>query len=97
MTATPSPIPDNVYVLVTAPPNGDYVTLERGHYGSLVRSMQQQLKNQGYYTGDVDGYYGEGTENAVKAFQRAKGLIVDGKAGRATLRVLYEGDFPIGS
>ena len=97
VTATPSPIPDNVYVLVTAPPNGDYVTLERGHYGSLVRSMQQQLKNQGYYTGDVDGYYGEGTENAVKAFQRAKGLIVDGKAGRATLRVLYEGDFPIGS
>ena len=42
----------------------------------------------------VDGYYGEDTVEAVKRFQRDKGLIQDGKAGPATQRYLYEGDFP---
>ena len=31
------------------------------------------------------------------AFQRSNGLKVDGEAGPATLRVLYEGAFPRGS
>ena len=56
--------------------------------------LQQALKNLGYYTGTVDGFYGEGTMSAVKAFQRVKGLNTDGKAGPATQRVLFEGDFP---
>lgn len=102
-SATPKPstnataVPDNVYVLVTPAPDGSYVTLERGHYGSLVRELQQELKNQGYYNGTADGYFGETTEAAVKKLQAAKGLKQDGKAGHATQRVLFEGDFPFGS
>ncbi len=94
---TPTPLPPNTYMRVTAAPNGQYATLRRGYTGSPVTRMQQELKQQGYYTGSVDGVYGEGTENAVKAFQRSNGLNVDGVAGPATLRVLYEGNFPFGS
>jgi peptidoglycan hydrolase-like protein with peptidoglycan-binding domain len=94
---TPTPIPDNIYVLVTPAPNGTYATLRRGNYGTPVREMQNALKNQGYFTGTPDSYYGEATELAVMAFQRSNGLQVDGVAGPATLRVLYEGSFPFGS
>lgn len=51
--------------------------------------MQQQLKKLGYYTGSVDGDFGSGTETAVKEFQEANGLTVDGKAGKNTLNKLY--------
>jgi len=94
---TPTPIPDNIYVLVTVAPNNEYATLRRGMYGTPVQRMQEELKKQNFYTGVTDGYFGEGTENAVKSFQRVNGLFVDGVAGPATLRVLYEGDFPYGS
>lgn len=100
-TATPyrtaTPLPENIYVLVTPNPNGDYVTLRRGMYGDLVKAMQTALKNQGYFTGVPDGYFGDATERAVESFQRTNGLNVDGAAGPATLRVLYEGAFPYGS
>ena len=95
--ATSTPLPPNIYVLVTAAPGNDYATLRRGMYGTPVQQMQEELKKQGFYTGVTDGYFGEGTENAVKAFQRTNGLYVDGAAGPATLRVLFEGDFPFGS
>ncbi|MBQ9264059.1 MAG: peptidoglycan-binding protein [Clostridia bacterium] len=94
---TPTPLPPNTYMRVTAAPNGDYATLRRGYTGSPVTRMQQELKKQGYYTGNVDGVFGEGTENAVKAFQRSNGLNTDGVAGPATLRALFEGNFPFGS
>ena len=94
---SPTPIPDNVYVLVTPAPYGYYPTLRRGMYGTPVQQMQQALRSQGYYTGVADGYYGEGTENAVRSFQRSNGLEVDGVAGPATLRTLLDGAFPFGS
>jgi len=49
-----------------------------------VREYQTDLKTLGYYTGAVDGYPGPKTSDAVMAFQRANGLVVDGKVGPAT-------------
>ena len=46
------------------------------------------LKNQGFYTGAVDGAFGSGTEQAVRAFQQAYGLTVDGKVGSQTLQAM---------
>ena len=66
-----------------------YTTLENGVKGEAVRRLQQRLKNLGYYTGSVDGSFGDGTEAAVMAFQLQNNLTVDGKAGPATQRVLY--------
>jgi len=89
--ATPTP---NAYVRVTARPDGEYFTLEKGMMGEPVKKLQRALRDAGYFDGKVDGYYGEDTVNAVKEFQSDKGLKRDGKAGPATLRYLYEGDYP---
>lgn len=64
-------------------------SLKAGMNGGAVRSLQKELKTLGYYTGSVDGDYGEGTTNAVMAFQRDNGLTVDGIAGKSTLNAIY--------
>jgi len=89
--ATPTP---NGYVRVTPAPGNAYFTLQKGMMGEPVKQLQRALKNAGYYKGTIDGYYGEGTIEAVKKYQTDKGLKPDGKAGPATLRYLYEGDYP---
>lgn len=93
-TATPNP---NPYVRVTKSPNDKYVTLCEGNWGQPVSELQVKLKAAGYFSGEVDGIFGEQTAEAVKKFQRAKGLTVDGIAGYATQQVLFEGDYPEGS
>lgn len=59
-----------------------------GSRGDEVRQIQTVLKNQGYYTGNVDGIYGTITKNAVIAFQKNNGLTADGIAGAKTLKAL---------
>ena len=66
-----------------------YITLEDGSSGEQVKTLQKRLKDLGYYTGNVDGNYGDGTKSAVIAFQQRNNLKADGKAGPATQRVLY--------
>ena len=56
-----------------------------GDSGAAVRAVQKKLKSLGFYTGDVDGDYGNGTKNAVKAFQRANGLTANGVANSKTI------------
>lgn len=51
---------------------------------SQIKSVQQKLKNWGYYVGTVDGIYGTKTKSAVKAFQRKNGLTADGIVGKKT-------------
>jgi len=60
-----------------------------GSKGEAVRIMQQRLKDLGYYTGKVDGDFGQGTYNAVKLFQTQHQLSADGVAGPLTLTKLY--------
>jgi peptidoglycan hydrolase-like protein with peptidoglycan-binding domain len=55
--------------------------------GPDVRQVQQQLKASGFEVG-VDGLYGPATAAAVKSFQRARGLAVDGVVGAATRAAL---------
>ena len=60
-------------------------------YGSRsaeVTQIQQKLKQWGYYTGAVDGIFGQKTYEAVKYFQRKNGLTVDGIAGPKTLAAM---------
>ena len=66
--------------------------LKRGSSGERVTALQQKLKNLGYYTGTVDGDYGDGTVKAVKAFQSRNGLTADGVAGEATLKLIDSGN-----
>ncbi len=52
------------------------------------KAVQQKLKELGYYTGSVDGVYGQGTRSAVIAFQKANGLTADGIVGASTAKAL---------
>ena len=67
--------------------------LKRGMKGDDVRRLQQRLMELGYalHKYGADGEYGSETATAVKAFQRDRGLQVDGIAGEATLAALYAG------
>jgi uncharacterized protein (TIGR02594 family) len=50
--------------------------------------IQKQLQAAGFDPGPLDGIWGAKTRSAVLAFQRAKGLVVDGVVGPMTLRAL---------
>ena len=63
--------------------------LSNGSSGSEVRKLQQSLVDAGYDVGGVDGIYGSNTESAVRKYQQANGLAVDGIAGDETLGSLY--------
>jgi putative chitinase len=56
--------------------------------GDDVISLQKALKNAGFDPGEIDGYFFKATENALKAFQKSNGLLVDGIAGPVTLTAL---------
>ena len=61
--------------------------VRRGSDGQPVRSLQYLLRARGH-TVAVDGAFGAGTDRAVRAFQRSRGLTVDGVVGPATWRAL---------
>ncbi len=60
-------------------------TCSPGDSGSNVKTVQKLLKKLGYYSGSIDGDYGNGTKNAVKAFQKRNGLTANGKVNSKTL------------
>lgn len=59
------------------------LTVRRGDNNEAVKALQSQLNTQGF-TLTVDGDFGPGTQTAVRAFQNAKGLTVDGVVGPNT-------------
>lgn len=66
--------------------------VKRGEKQWLVTAVEAMLMARGYYTGSIEqpGVFGSGLESAVRAFQKANGLSVDGIAGRNTLRKLFK-------
>ena len=62
----------------STPPSGTYLNV--GDSGNYVRWLQACL-NQCGYSCDVDGQFGYGTAEALKGFQRAYSLTVDGGFG----------------
>lgn len=52
--------------------NDNYLKL--GDNGSDISQLQTLLKNSGHLKSAVNGYYGKETEDAVKSFQRQRGL-----------------------
>lgn len=60
--------------------------LMKGDEGAEVKKMQENLIYMGYSCGKAgaDGDFGNGTDSAVRAFQKANKLTVDGKYGVAS-------------
>ncbi len=78
-TPTPGPVDD---VLL-------YRTLRYGNSGDDVAFVQRRLIELGYLASTADGQFGTATLTAVKAFQKANGLTVDGVAGTKTYGVMF--------
>ena len=62
--------------------------LKKGSSGEIVKALQGLLVCNGYAAAYVDGDFGSGTYNAVKAFQKNKKLFADGIAGKGTFSAL---------
>ena len=67
----------------------DSSTLYNGCSGNEVKKLQQALINLGFLNGTADGKFGNKTEEAVRRFQKANKLDVDGLAGKMTQEILY--------
>lgn len=55
---------------------------------ATVRSAQQQLKNDGYYTGKIDGEDGPMTQSAIRKYQQNQNITVNGRLDQQTLNKL---------
>jgi N-acetylmuramoyl-L-alanine amidase len=55
-----------------------------GSRGDTVSAVQRKLKQWGYYSGAIDGVFGQGTYTAVVSFQKKNGLKADGVVGAST-------------
>ena len=87
-TATPLPT-----ATPTAEPTAQiWETLRKNDSGDSVAQLQEMLISLGYLSGKADGNYGAQTVEAVRNFQKANGLTVDGSAGEETQKVLYGGN-----
>ena len=66
--------------------------LKKGDVSEDVKSAQEALKSLGYDLGKTgaDGIFGSATQEAVKAFQEASGLKVDGIIGQDTISAIQE-------
>ncbi len=95
--ATPTPTLNvSSVLLVTPDPNSTpaptMLLLKIGSSGDEVKKLQAKLYELGYYSGGIDGQYGQGTAEAVKLFQSQNGLTDDGVAGDGTRNALYGGN-----
>ena len=68
--------------------------LRRGDKGDEVVALQERLTELGYWNGKADGNYGQLTQQAVFALQKAAGLTRDGVTGAKTRKALADGVRP---
>ena len=89
-TSTSAPPPPSSSTLPPpAPP------LRLGARGPEVLALQERLTSLGYWIGTPDGVFGDATQQAVYAIQKAASLSRDGIAGPATQAALAKGAVPV--
>ena len=64
------------------------IALRLGSQGASVKTAQDFLKKQGFYTGNVNGVFDQQTRSSVIKFQKSKGLKADGIIGHRTLAAM---------
>ena len=95
MSLTPTPAPSAGPIQMVTPdpsqptPTPTEPMLRNGAKGEEVERLQARLKELGFYNGEVDGQFGNGTKAAVTLFQEQHGLQADGIVGPATKDLVY--------
>lgn len=79
----------------TLPAEASGRILQLGASGYDVRSLQERLRQEGFYFKAVNGVFDAETEQAVRQFQQARRLRVDGIVGRETSAALQRDDISI--
>jgi hypothetical protein len=75
---------------VTKPkPPTEYALQHPNLKGPVVKAIQRALADAGCKPGPIDGEFGQSTDAAVRRYQRAHGLIVDGVVGPITAGRLH--------
>lgn len=78
--------------------NARVTLIRKGHRGERVADVQARLVALGHDVpaSERGGTFAAGTDAAVRAFQEARGLVVDGIVGPATWRELVEAGWALG-
>lgn len=74
---------------------GERVTgcvLRYGDQGNDVKSIQNCLRDAGYFSGECSGKFGRKTQEAVISFQKANGLEATGECGVSLILMLMSGN-----
>lgn len=83
---------ETTYALLMSGTAHEYV-MQEGDEGDDVKEVQERLYELGYLDKNSrTSTFGEKTASAVRAFQSANKLKVDGKVGAKTLNALYSSD-----
>ncbi len=85
-TATPAPTPTPTPLPPLVTPAG---TVREGTRNADAQRVQKRLIDLGYLRGEADGWFGEKSVAALKAFQQKNNLNADGVAGPETIAVLF--------
>lgn len=64
--------------------------LQVGSENNEVLTLQNMLRSAGYLYATPNGYFGQGTKQAVKSFQIANGISATGMVGEATRNAVNE-------
>ena len=75
-------------------PTSEYETLSLGDTGFAVQTLQQRLKDLGYFTQGVSGIFDAETEAAVKRFEQTYGIMQTGVATSAFQNQLFASTAP---
>lgn len=81
-------VSDNTFVAVRPSQPAGGVFLRRGDVGPEITRLQDLLRSAGYFDAASTGFFASLTEAGVRAFQRDRGLDVDGIVGEETLAAL---------
>jgi hypothetical protein len=78
----------NVYFSVNPRPAGSPAPSSASPRRDLVRQVQERLQTVGFNPGTIDGSMGPQTQQALRWFQNAKGLVANGDLDERTLDAL---------
>lgn len=81
---TPAPTPAPKPTPIVKPTVVTTTNLKKGSTGNAVKTLQNNLNLLGYNCGTADGIFGDKTVVAVKNFQKANKLAIDGIVGKNT-------------